>query len=67
MVLAERAQALALTKFATMVRQDDARTKEPKKAADDMPAGRGTHAGTPHGSRSVDLLPPIVWGDPPRS
>jgi len=66
MVLAERAQALALTKFATMVRQDEPEKKEEKAAkrtrSDDITKGPETQSKTAHASRTADLLPPIIWG-----
>jgi len=67
MVLAERAQALALTKFATMVRQDEARKKEDTAAnvahSDDLPDGPEPKIKAAHKLRTADLLPPIIWGN----
>lgn len=66
-MLAERAQALALTKFATMVRQDDTLKKEedtPVKASpsDDLPDNPKVQAKAARKLRTADLLPPIIWG-----
>ena len=66
MVLAERAQALALTKFATMVRQDETRKKEDTAAkgarSDDLREGPDAQGKAAHKLRTADLLPPIIWG-----
>jgi len=66
MVLAERAQALALTKFATMVRQDEPRKKEDTAAkaarSDDLRDGPDAPGKATRKSRTADLLPPIIWG-----
>jgi len=66
MVLAERAQALALTKFATMVRQDEARKKEDNAAktarSDDLQDSSEAKIKAVHKLRTADLLPPIIWG-----
>jgi len=67
MVLAERAQALALTKFATMVRHDETRKKEDNAAigthSDDLEDSPKAPVKAAHKSRTADLLPPIIWGD----
>ncbi len=60
MALAERAQALAGTGFATMVRNDPAKqTKRarPDEFRDDDDADDKAVCK----SRSVDLLPPVIW------
>ena len=66
MVLAERAQALALTKFATMVRQDESGKTEDKPAkkarSDDVTEGPETRGKAAHITRTADLLPPVIWG-----
>ena len=64
MVLAERAQALALTKFATMVREDETRKKEDTaaKGARSDEDGPGAQGKVARKSRTADLLPPIIWG-----
>ena len=67
MELAERAQALALTKFATMVKQDDTQKKEETAAkaphSDDLPDSPKVHAKAARKLRTADLLPPIIWGN----
>jgi len=66
MVLAERAQALALTKFATMVRQDEPGKKEDNAAnaarSDDLQDSPETKSKAARKLRTADLLPPILWG-----
>jgi len=65
MVLAERAQALALTKFATMVRQDETRKEDnAAKTArlDDLQDSSEAKIKAVHKLRTADLLPPIIWG-----
>ena len=66
MALAERAQALALTKFATMVREDETRKKEENAAkvthSDDLMDGPKAHGKMAHKPKTADLLPPIIWG-----
>ena len=66
MALAERAQALALTGFATMVvRRDEPPKKEDQvKCAysNDFQDGRNAQDKTAKKLRTADLLPPVIWG-----
>ncbi|HXX07168.1 MAG TPA: hypothetical protein VEJ43_03750 [Pseudolabrys sp.] len=66
MVLAERAQALALTKFATMVRQDDMQKTEETVAkatpSDDLPDNPKAPVKAARKLRTADLLPQVIWG-----
>ena len=60
MALAERAQALAGTGFATMIRDDSA--KRAKHAQpDNFRDERNAENKAAGNLRSVDLLPPVTW------
>lgn len=60
MALLERAQALAGTGFATMIRDNSA--KQAKGAQpDNFRDERNAENKTASNLRSVDLLPPVTW------
>jgi hypothetical protein len=62
MALAERAQALASTGFATMVRDEPA--KQAKRAhSDNVRDDRNTEDKAAGKLRSADLLPPVSWAN----
>lgn len=66
MVLAERAQALALTGFATMVARHDEPPKKEEQSkcthSNDFQDSRNAEDKATNKLRTADMLPPVIWG-----
>ena len=65
MALSERAQALAVTGFATMVRRDEPPKKEDqaKYAGGDLQDGHNVENKAINKLKTANMLPPVIWGD----